>query len=207
MNDNICIPKSYFFIIFLIFSLFTYFHTMRMERYFSNNNLNKEPTIIKPNIIIKEIKHEPNNIISRSNILKEKVDILKLRDRQVVDDNFKPPERRLQRHNYPTESVKQLINLPTRGYPDNYQNLGLLVRKVDERILKLFGRQRFPGSSQWEYYTVDSYNMQKVPLKIEGMKELSNNDVVPVPWLDQGKGKFEVKIFDYDVPRYNPNIF
>jgi len=85
--------------------------------------------------------------------------------------------------------------------------LGLLVRKADERILKLFGRQRFPGSSQWEYYTVDSYNMQKVPLKIEGMKELSNNDVVAVPWLDQGKGKFEVKIFDYDVPRYNPNIF
>lgn len=203
MNDNICIPKSYFFIIFIIFSLFTYFHTMRMDRYFTNNNIGpaKEPTIIKPNIIIKEIKHEP------STTFKQKVDILKVRDRQVVDDDFKPPERRLPRHNYPTESVKQLINYPTRGYPDNYQNLGLLVRKADERILKLFGRQRFPGSSQWEYYTVDSYNMQKVPLKIEGMKELSNNDVVAVPWLDQGKGKFEVKIFDYDVPRYNPNIF
>ena len=119
----------------------------------------------------------------------------------------KAPERRLPRHNYPTESVKKLINFPTRGYPDNYQNLGILVRKSDERILKLFGRQKFPGSSQYEYYVVDSYNSQKFPLKLNGMKELSDKDVISIPWFDQSKGKFEVKIFDYDAPRYNPNIF
>tara|TARA_B100001287_G_scaffold267912_1_gene263598 strand:+ start:877 stop:1371 length:495 start_codon:yes stop_codon:yes gene_type:complete len=163
-----------------------------------NRYLPQSPTIVKPNIIIKEIKHK---------IEKPKIDLLVKRDRDAVDDDFKPPERRLPRHNYPSQGIKRIINIPTRGYPDNYQNLGLLVRKADERILKLFGRQKFPGSSQWEYYTVDSYNMQKVPLKINGSKELSNNDVVAVPWLDQGKGKFEVKIFDYDAPRYNPNVF
>jgi hypothetical protein len=196
MNDNICIPKSYFFIIFIIFSIFTYFHTLRMDRYKNNDS------ILKPTIIIKEIKSSSEN-----NKEKSIIDVLSERDVDAVKNDFKPPERRLPRHNYPTRSVQKIINIPTRGYPDNYQNLGLLVRKNDERILKLFGRQKFPGSSQWEYYIVDSYNMQKVPLKLDGMKELSNNDVVAIPWLDTSKGKFEVKIFDYDAPRYNPHVY
>ena len=125
-------------------------------------------------------------------------------------NDFKPPERRLPRNNYPEEPIISSINVPTRGYPDNYHNVGMLVRKNDEKVLKLFGRQKFPGSNQYEYYVIgnDSTNLtSKTPLKIPGEKELSNNDTVPIPWLDQSKGKFEVKLFDYDVPIYNPYMY
>ena len=140
MSENVCMPKSYFLIIFFIFSIFYYFHTIRMNNYILKLEANSKPTIIRPNIIIKNEKKET-----------VKKDILLDRDEKAVYNDFKPPERRLNRHNYPTESVKNLINIPTRGYPDNYQNLGIMVRKNDERILKLFGRQKFPGSSQYEY--------------------------------------------------------
>lgn len=196
MSENVCMPKSYFLIIFFIFSIFYYFHTIRMNNYILKLEANTKPTIIRPNIIIKNEKKETVT-----------QDIILDRDEKAVYNDFKPPERRLNRHNYPTESVKNLINFPTRGHPDNYQNLGIMVRKNDERILKLFGRQKFPGSSQYEYYVVDSFNLQKYPLKLNGMKEISDKDVISIPWLDQGKGKFEVQIFDYDVPRYNPNIY
>lgn len=211
MSDNICIPKFYFIIIFIIFSIFTYFHSMRMTNFLSSQ---KDKKITK--IIIKKKKlrksESPDDIISNEDEDIKKIsyddnDLLFQRDKEVVNNKFKAPERRLPRHSYPTKYVKKLINIPTRGHPDNYQNIGMLVRKSDEKILKLFGRQRFPRSNQWEYYVINSEtfdSISKIPLKIPGNKELSNNDVISLPWLDQSKGKFDVKIFDYDVPRYNP---
>ncbi len=208
MSDTICLPKSIFIIIFLIFSVFTYFHTVKMSNLISNNKSCSPKVIIKENNDINEIAQDIKELkkINREakNIYKK--DILMKRDREAVDDDFKPPERRLPRHNYPDRYVKTLINIPTRGYPDNYHNIGILVRKNDEKILKLFGRQKFPGSNQWEYYVVNSDKYDKIPLEIPGNKELSNGDVIGLPWLDQSKGKFEIRIFDYDVPRYNPYI-
>ncbi len=213
MSDTICLPKSIFIIIFLIFSIFTYLHTVKMSNIISQQN-----KTCSPKVIIKEKESnnsELNEIASDIRKLKEinheakeifKKDVLLKRDREAVEDDFKPPERRLPRHNYPRREVKKLINIPTRGYPDNYQNLGILSRKNDEKILKLFGRQKFPGSNQWEYYVVNTHYNDKVPLEIPGNKEIYNGDVIALPWLDQSKGKFEVRIFDYDVPRYNPYI-
>ena len=186
-----------------------------------NNIPTKDVPIFSPKIIIKEEKIKPKNekpiTISNSPELDESStiseidhDFLTKRDKDVVENKFKPPERRLPRHNYPIREVRHAMNVPTRGYPDNYQNVGMLVRKNDEKILKLFGRQRFPGSNQWEYYVLEnetSDSSTKIPLKIPGNKEILNNEVIAVPWLDQSKGKFDVKIFDYDVPRYNPYVF
>ena len=224
MSDNICIPKSYFIIIFAIFSLFTYFHTVRMTRYNNNEDIKLEikkereerkkiKMLKKEKTKEKKQKEKKDSEVKRVNINSSIVnnnyiDPLSERDIDVVENKFAAPERRLPRHNYPTESLKRLINIPTRGYPDNYQNLGMLVRKNDETLLKLFGRQKFPGSNQWEYYVLHGHDsFTKIPLKIPGNKEISNNDLISIPWLDQSKGKFEVKIFDYDAPRYNPHLF
>ena len=211
MSDKICIPKSYFIIILLIFVGFTYIHTIRMSNiiYKSNNKVCPGPRIIikeKVKDNSQEIKDMSQEIEELKYVSKSNNDLLMERDRKVVDDNFKPPERRLPRHNYPVQAVRKLINIPTRGHPDNFQNLGMLVRKNDEKILKLFGRQKFPGSNQWEYYVLNIETFDKVPLEIPGNKELTNNDVIGLPWLDQSKGKFDIKIFDYDAPRYNPYL-
>lgn len=227
MNENICIPKSYFFIAILIFIAFTFFHSYRMKDFLPkyNSDFNKV-IVVKENKEkkIKKIDPEPTStsdneydspINSKESKKKEisvpkKIKYLNKRDKDSYYNDFKPPERRLPRNNYPEEPIIDDINIPTRGYPDNYHNLGMLVRKNDEKIFNLFGRQKFPGSNQWEYYLTgkDTYgSVSKIPLEIPGEKELSNNDTIPIPWLDQSKGNFEVKLFEYDVPRYNPYTF
>jgi len=137
----------------------------------------------------------------------EKRYALETRDADAVFNDFKAPERRDQEYSYPTDSVKNLINVPTRGLPDNYHSVGVLVRKADEKVLQLFGRQRYPGSSQWEYYVAgaDNYGYpNKMPIPSRGNRELEDKQRVDLPWLDKSKGHFEVNLYNFDVPRYNP---
>ena len=72
--------------------------------------------------------------------------------------------------------------MPTRGYPDNFQQLGILVIKdnssSDNKILRLFGRQEYPGSNRYEYYTAinSGHDQVKVPLDIKRGVELYDDD-------------------------------
>lgn len=212
MNQNICIPKTYFFISIIIVIFFTFFHSLRMQKSIPKY----ECKLSKPEKKVKKVIKKTTTDDSESSLeikkdkkltIPKKILYLDNRDKNSLYNEFKPPERRLPRNNYPEDPIINDMNIPTRGHPDNYHNVGMLVRKNDEKILKLFGRQKFPGSNQWEYYVIgnDSTNLtSKIPLEIPGEKELSNNDTIPVPWLDSSKGKFEVKLFDYDIPRYNP---
>ena len=207
MSENICIPKSYFLIIFVVIILLTYFHGVRMKNILPSMAPQQNKVIIIKEKKSKNISPPRQHVESP---LETKIKALRKRDVNSLENNFKPPERRLPRHNYPNRDLRRMINVPTRGYPDDYHNVGMLFRKQDEKVLKLFGRQKFPGSNQWEYYVIgnDPNGLNnKVPLTIPGNRELSNNDTVAIPWLDQSKGKFELKIFDYDAPRYNPFVF
>jgi hypothetical protein len=135
---------------------------------------------------------------------------LENRDHDAVFNEFRAPERRDPEHAYPTTEVKNIINLPTRGLPDNFHSVGVLVRKKDEKVLQLFGRQKYPGSSQWEYYVAgaDSYGFpNKMPVVVRGDRELDDKQKIELPWLDKSKGDFEVNLYNYDVPRYNPFAF
>ena len=137
----------------------------------------------------------------------EKRMYLEGRDRRVIEDNLSPPERRNQEYQYPDRYVKSLINIPTRGLPDNYHVVGTLVRKADEKVLQLFGRQTFPSSNQWEYYVVGNDGnafTNKMPLTVKGGREIENGQQINLHWLDPSKGQFEVNLYNFDTPRYNP---
>jgi hypothetical protein len=137
----------------------------------------------------------------------EKRMYLEGRDRRVIEDNLSPPERRNQEYQYPDRYVKSLINIPTRGLPDNYHVVGTLVRKADEKVLQLFGRQTFPSSNQWEYYVVGNDGnafTNKMPLNVKGGREIENGQQINLHWLDPSKGQFQVNLYNFDTPRYNP---
>ena len=221
MSDNICISKNYFMIIIFIFSFFTYIHSIRMSKnkkiekkknyYLKLKNLEdsesetESDTIQISNKSIRNINNRLTNINMKH---EEPKDIFIERDKKVINNILVAPERRLPRHAYPPKYLKDAINIPTRGYPDNYQQMGMLIRKNDEKILKLFGRQTYPGSSKYEYYVVDSNSNtdNKIPLKVNGDRELDDKQQIDLPWLDTSRGKFDVKIYDYNAPRYNPNL-
>lgn len=216
MTDNVCIPKNYFIILIFVFSFFTYIHSLKI---LNNNKIENENKYEKKLKQLDNDDTESDDEIDDSNDdnyyemdvktgQNQVDDIFIERDKKVINNILVAPERRLPRHAYPPKYFKDMINIPTRGYPDNYQQMGILVRKNDEKLLKLFGRQTYPGSNKYEYYVVDSYSNSdnKIPLNVKGDRELNDTEKIDVPWLDSSRGEFDVKIFDYNAPRYNPNI-
>jgi len=203
MSNTICLPKEHYIVLFIVFTTITlyYIYSLNQKKFKLdlNNPLTSESEKIK-------------EIINRPIVIPfvEKRIILEKRDREVVNDDFVPPERREPEHIYPDREVKNIINIPTRGVPDNYQSVGVLVRREDEKILQLFGRQKYMGSNQWEYYVtgMDRYGFpNKMPIKVKGDKELFDKDKIELDWLDKSKGEFEVNLYNFDVPRYNPFVY
>lgn len=204
MNENICLPKEHYFVLLCVFILLTMFYIYSLNQKIFKLDLGN---ILTNNVSdVNKITNQP--IVIDPEL--EKRILLDKRDRDVVNDDLKAPERRDQAHAYPDRYVKNLINIPSRGLPDNYQALGAIVRKSDEKVLQLFGRQKYPGSNQWEYYATgaDTYGFpNKMPIKIRGDREIEHNRKITIDWLDKSKGDFEVHLYNYDTPRYNPYDF
>lgn len=218
MTENICLPKTHILIIFVIFigSASWYIHWDKKkhlnEPNYNYNNLvldnlrktitelkSKEKIIIKPlNVPIRDMTVED---IQRKLFLND-------RDRNVVYNDFVAPERRQPAYSYPYNHVKNQLNIPSRGLPDSYHLMGLLLRNNTESAFNLFGRQTFPGSNQWEYYVQG--NMKdtsvKIPIKIRGNKEIEEGQSIDVPGSDPSKGNYKVKLYKFDEPKYNPFI-
>jgi len=200
MNDTICLPKEHYFVLFIGFILITLFYIYNLNK--KNFKLDLNNALISESFKVKEIINKP--LINHE---LEKRMLLELRDRRSLNDELAPPERRDPEHVYPSKEIKNIINIPSRGLPDNYQSVGALVRKADEKILQLFGRQKYAGSNQWEYYVsgMDRYGFpNKMPIKVKGDRELTDKDKIQLDWLDKSKGDFEINLYDFDIPRYNP---
>ena len=203
MSNTVCLPIEHYIVLFIIFTIITLYYIYSLNE--KNFKLDLNNPLISESNKIKEIINRPIIIP-----FIEKRRMLEKRDREVVNNDFVPPERRDPEHAYPDREVKNIINIPTRGSPDNYQSVGVLVRREDEKILQLFGRQKYMGSNQWEYYVtgMDRYGFpNKMPIKVKGDKELYDKDKIELDWLDRSKGEFEVTLYNFDTPRYNPFLY
>ena len=178
------------FIIIIVFNNFK----LNQNDTIKNNNTNND-TIIS------------NKYLIPSDIVNDKID---KRDEDALENPLKPPNRRLPRHIYPSAAKDYIFEVPTRGYPDNYHYYGNLIRREDNKMVKLFGRQIYPGSNQYEYYGITSDptggSSVKIPIKIKGDKELYDKDEIDIDFLDTSIGKFILFMNDFDRPRYNPFV-
>jgi hypothetical protein len=226
MDEKICISKNYFFILLILFVSLTILHI-----YFLKGIYNEKPkeikypvkTIDEPVVENKPIETKPLYIESPSSIVPLKR-YLENRDRSIMNDRFVAPERRYPYTGdisplvqIPNDTINEygitstpllspllpIVNIPTRGLPDNYQLLGILLRDKDENIQQLFGRPTFPGSNQFEYYIVTERNgfTNKIPIETRGSREINDQDEIDTPI-----GKYRVKLYNYNTPRYNPYV-
>jgi hypothetical protein len=216
--------KSYFFLLLFIFIGMTIYYIHMAKK--AENTINEYKILLNKNNdtninklpVNKLLEYRDRNILYEPIVAPEKrVDItqyplpvnklLEYRDRNILYDPIVAPERRVDITQYPLP-ILQKINIPTRGYPDNYQLIGLLSRIEDEKILQLFGRPTFPGSNQYEYYVTTETNgfTNKIPIETKGKREIEDGTYVKVPIFDQNKGEFQVKLYNYDTPRYNPFV-
>ena len=104
------------------------------------------------------------------------------------------------------------INVPTRGNPPQYQQVGIITGEGDENIKPLYGRQTYRGSNQWNYFTsLDSHLATKIPVYMngkdctdeQGCKELNKGDDVN---MGETGNTYNANIYGTIAPRYIPYI-
>ena len=101
------------------------------------------------------------------------------------------------------------INVPTRGEPPSYQQIGILTDTNNpENIKPLYGRQTYRGSNHWNYFTsLDSHLATKIPISLSnndctdeyGCSEIYKNDIISVLDTD-----YKATIYNTVAPRYIP---
>ena len=94
--------------------------------------------------------------------------------------------------------------------PKDIDELLLESRSKIEDISNMSYRKYVENcSNQYEYFVQGNMdgNVVKIPLEIRGSRELEDGQAIQIPGTDPARGAFKVKLYNYDAPRYNPNIF
>jgi hypothetical protein len=112
------------------------------------------------------------------------------------------------------------VNIPTRGIPDSFQQIGVLTTaggtetsaSPTRTVLPLFGRKLATNRDRWNYYTrTDGINPVQVPVQFKrrncdddnGCDEVMDGDSIGVPVLGQS---YTANIYRFSTPRYLPIV-
>lgn len=151
----------------------------------TKSRYNKEKIIYINNNIIDDSSYESSD--------EEEI----IEPRKHYDSRFYPRKR-------------MAINVPTRGEPPSYQQVGYLTGEGEENIKPLFGRQTYRGSNQWNYFTsLDSHLATKIPVFMDnqdctderGCRELDKGSSVS---MGQDGNTYNASIYGNVGPRYLP---
>lgn len=103
------------------------------------------------------------------------------------------------------------INVPTQGWPESYQPMGLL-KQQDGKLLPLYGRRVASRSDRFNYYTrTDTYNPVPLPLQYErkdcqdpvGCHEIFDGDKVKIKPTGE---EVTATLYRFDGPLYVPHV-
>lgn len=145
-------------------------------------------------------------------------DLLTLYDRKTTFDPLVEPSRRPPRHVILPIVGNPYFNYPTRGFTDTYSLQGYLIKEEhhkheeetkgkirENQILKLFGREKYPNSIEYEYYVIVNTGFDdKIKYFLENQrKELYDGDNV---YIDILQSKYKVKILKDKTLEYNPYL-
>ena len=75
------------------------------------------------------------------------------------------------------------INIRTRGPLGEPQQVGVISKLFgnENQMYPLYGRQKYPNGSKWEYYTTMGPYGVKIPVPSRNNDELGNNDEAQIP--------------------------
>ena len=103
------------------------------------------------------------------------------------------------------------INIPSRGLPESYQQMGVL-KKDSGDLIPLYGRRVGSRSDRFNYYTrTDTFNPLPLPINYKrrdcqdsvGCDELYNGDQIVVSPTGE---KATATLYQFDGPTYIPSI-
>lgn len=103
------------------------------------------------------------------------------------------------------------INIPTQGFPEAYQPMGLL-KQGDGKLLPLYGRRVASRADRFNYYTrTDTYNPVPLPIQYKkkdcqdpvGCQELFDGDAVRITPTGE---EATATLYRFDGPMYVPGL-
>jgi Ca2+/Na+ antiporter len=131
----------------------------------------------------------------------------------ILQNPFSPPLKVNRYFDSSSSDVRVPINVPTRGFREDFKQVGILTRDIGkETILPIMGRRLYTNNSKWQYYTMtDKSNSIRLPMSHNGRSctseygcdELMNGDVV---YVEGYKDAFKVTIYENSQPRYIPHL-
>jgi hypothetical protein len=183
-------------ILILLSCIVVYKFVLKINKMSNNERMphNISPSFIQPPLVPTVI---PQMMIQK--------DPIKEYDYKKLVDPLEEPTKRVDRYLLGPLEYRNLFNYPVRGYHDTPRWLGLLINDTDttdNKIIKLFGRQKYPKSNQYEYYAIVNMGMDKIKIHLTNEKELNDSD--PVDIHELGK-TYYVKLNKNDDFGYDPH--
>lgn len=172
---------------------------------------------------IESLSQNQENIITQSSIVPTLADdLLTMYDRKTTYDPLYEPSKRPPRHVILPIIGNPYFNYPTRGFTDTYSLKGYLIKEkynhhkseeenknenklTENQIIKLFGREKYPNSIEYEYYVIINTGFDdKIKYFLENKsKELYDGDSV---YIDILQTKYRVKLLKDKSMVYNPYL-
>ena len=120
----------------------------------------------------------------------------------IINDNEKEKEYPYR----PRVGRKMPMNIATRGAPRDYETVGYLKNEEANSMQKLFGRETYPGSNNWNYFAMsDDYHQIAIPLNVgdkdctkeNGCKEIYDNEVLNIDGKENKATIYEINPYRY----------
>ncbi len=159
-------------------------------------------------LIFKTNTQKQPTVIIKKDYPRQKTDdeIIREHDIGKIYDPLQDPTKRTERSNIMFSGIRRLFDIRTRGETDTFRQLGVLVANdpaEPNKMIKLFGRQEYPNSTNYEYYVELNNGNDNIKLPLDNKKEIYDNDTV---LIKQTNRNYTATIYKNESPRYSPNI-
>jgi len=194
--STICFDKSFFLIIVVIaviLVLYNHYNLIQenknlksslqlsLDNKINTRNMNVQQPI--PNMPVQITQPMPQGPGIPPPTIGE---VIKDYDRRTIDDPLTPPFKR-DDYMVPAQVVRpDLYGVYTRGAPGVFKKMGYLKNDTaDYKFLTLMGRQKYQGSTQYEYYVTSTNRDDSIKFYIDSVKrELYDGDKVKIKQLN-----------------------
>jgi hypothetical protein len=196
----ICIENMTLFLLFVVMMVLAYLY----YAYFAKV-MNMPPDAL----YAQQYQHTmPSVVIQQAPVAVPHLAPISTRIQDPLMDPYSPPVKM-----DPTYVAAGLpINVPTRGFPSNYSQIGILTRNGrGDLILPLMGRRSINGGNKKQYYTMsNSGNFSaKLPVSVNGKsctseygcEEISNGDIV---YVEGYSDTFRATVYENGLFSYIP---
>jgi hypothetical protein len=208
--NNVCFDKSYFTILIILITAIAFYNWYSYHNHIKKLQEIPIVTHSPANFSLQEASYPEDNVITTTSTIATPTDIITEYDYGNIMDPLQQPGRRASRFDIGPMIHNPHFNIPTRGYPDTFSLQGYLVSDDEDphdpnRIIRLYGRQTYPTSYEWEYYVEVNVANDKLKTDLHRQRrEIFNGDKVYVPLI---KKNYTASLLKNNTLEYNPFIW